>query len=709
MRTPLALLGTCLLLGCLPSPNRGEVGPRAVARVKVPARAALTVEISARELMEVPGFADLDGRAGDGLRVGVRFRGQGVDCTVEIGPDGAFDRDDRLIFNIAQQNRHSPYLVYQVILLPPRPGLRRLDPRESVCEVDRNAGSAGRELGKVLGHYLPAVQLEPETGPSEPFADPGTWQRWKHADYLVLAPRALLPGVRDLVKHRETLGHVVATIPVEAVYDRISEGNPDPRALQKVVAMLHQYTDGRLRYLLLVGDVERRYVADADAQAPVPAFYLPKVPYQGYTRFAELATDHPYGVLWPVRSWKKPGERRPPATIAVGRLPVRSPMEARRVSEKIIGYETRDADGPWRRRLLMFGGPASYGQVVDALIETQAAWLMSSKVPYTWDLSLFFAKADSPYAYRLDRLGPKMVEDMNEGALFAAYFGHGMPGAFDYVWFRKELYAIGRAGELRKVQIPAGKPVFLSFTCHTGAFDREDGEPSLAEVLVLAEAGPVAVFASSRASHPYPNALYAMAFIDRFLKGTRPKTLGDGLLAIKKQMRDDRILVAEPLVGQDTGELKAEHEALYNLLGDPALRLRYPDPLPVKVAPAGAESDSNGVVKAGARIVVEARVPWAVDGKAHVTLETLRHVLNHQLVPYAELQKMTLEQALETMAQNHPKALDKVLESKRAAASMGSVRVELTAPLRPGRYVVKVFVEGDGRVAAGFVELRVAE
>lgn len=697
-----AWLLTILLLGCLP-PQGEKRGSRQTARVHVPAQVGLTVDVPVRDLLRLPGWRDLKGAGADDLRVSVHFRGAPVRCLIGLGSDGSLTDDDQIRFVVTESNRHAPFLVYQIERLAPDPGLKGADLDEAVCDTSFEAELPGGPLGAV-GHHVATVHTDPAPSADEPPVDASTWDRWRHADYLMLAPRAWLGSLRPLVRHRERRGHTVAVMAVEDVYDRLSGGNPDPRVLKQAVDSFSAHTRGRLHYLLLVGDVERRYHAAADGPATVPTFYERKVHYPGYTDEHEFPTDHPYGVA--AERYSRPTAPRPAASIAVGRFPARTRAEVERLTRKVLAYETGQPQGRWRRRLLLFGGPANYGKLVDGFIESQATWLLNSVLPYDYDLRVVFAKASSPYAYRMDALGDKMASELNDGALFAAYFGHGLPDAFDYVRFRDRVYPIGDHEAMAKVDIGEGKPVFLSFTCHTGAFDLDGGEPSIGETMFLSARGPIAIFASSRASHPYPNALYAKSFIEQLLD-RQPPTLGDGLLRMKKQMRESRILLAEPLVGQNTTELKAEHEGLYNLLGDPALRLRYPARVPVRARARHQADAAPGGLRPNGQILVDVETA-ARGGKAVLTLETERQVIRGKLVSPKRLARMSTRKALAAMASNHHKALDKVVEAREVTIKDGRATATFTLPSRSGRYIVKALVRGqDGKVSVGHTQLRV--
>src|SRR5205085_1762833 len=87
----------------------------------------------------------------------------------------------------------------------------------------------------------------------------------------------------------------------------------------------------------------------------------------------------------------------------------------------------------------------------------------------------------------------------------------------------------------------------------------------------------------------------------------RPATFGEALLAAKRNMVEpkqasERRNVLDALAGllspsgADLAAERAEHVELFNLIGDPTLRLNYPHALQLEVTPTVSAGRSLGVV-----------------------------------------------------------------------------------------------------------------
>lgn len=592
--------------------------------------------------------------------VAVSFRGVLVECTVTRGTKSG----DCLTFAAPkEESGNGRVRAYRVDVMPSG---------EHACKVGPMVGDVTRS---------PMV-AEPRFRPTERTADAVTWARMAKADYLMVAPRAWLGALQPLKKHRETLGHVVALVAVESIYTAHSNGVPEAAGLSAFVARLRTHTKGKLRFVLLAGHVDANTTV-----LPVATHWAQKLSYgrQYWNDDDQYPTDLPTAMAG--------GD-----ALAVGRIPARTLDELSVVVSKIVRYETAAADGEWRRRLAVFTGPARYGKVIDTVVESLGGHLLDNMVPYDYDLRFLFAKPDQTYAYPPTRLTERLTGVLSSGALIAGYVGHGNIDTFDGVYFRHHRYPIGTVEQAETFKAKdGGHPFFVSLACLTGAYDLAP-QRSIGVGMAMNPNGAIAVVAGSRVVHPYANALYAQSFITSYMK-ERPETIGEGMLAMKRRARDFRNPLVEAWLKTDGEALMVEHDGLYNLFGDPATRLRYPDALSVKTA---AEP------KPGAELTVTIASDVVKSGELVVTLETQRSVVRGQLVPWRLIEKLETADALATMASNYERATETVVSTHHAALRGGVAVVKVPAPRVNGKYVVKAWLAGGGTAGAGHAPLTIA-
>ncbi len=532
-------------------------------------------------------------------------------------------------------------------------------------------------------------------------------------DYLVVTPQAFQAALEPLLAHRRAQGHRTRVVIAEEAQRAHHGSADDARAIHHAIRQVHDESQGALRYLLLVGDVPRHDEPKTDR---LPTFYLDKLSYEAQDRYHRerhlfhrslLYVDedeHAYPSDYPFAVMRADPGVDADADLSVGRIPARTPDDVSGFVQKVIRYETRAIEGTWPRRIVVRGGPARFGPAIDRFIEQTALDMLDQDVPYRYDVDVVFAKEGSEYSYRFDALGHKLVEDANRGAFLMAYVGHSSPAYFDTVDFRGVPYSIGSRQDFEQMHIDQGAPIFLSLSCDVGAFDMSRGRRSIAEEAVLNPGGPIAAFASSRVSHPYPNLLYGEAFLQHFLI-EQPSTLGEGIDQVKRSLLSRSNIIGEMLAAVDTQALRREHIGLYNLFGDPATRLRYPKPLEVQLP---AETAAPGQP-----IRVTLRGGEVQRGKVLVTLETTRSTIQHQLIPQSRIAEMAHDEALAAIEQNYRRAIQKRIDENIHDIAGGQARFDITAPDAPGRYVLKVFANGDGadgaqRTAWGhaFLEVR---
>lgn len=541
-------------------------------------------------------------------------------------------------------------------------------------------------------------------------------------DYIAIGPRTLLEGIEPLLLHREARGLGVERVVIEDLAAPGALGAPPPERIAEAIRQVASRAGKRLRFVLLVGDAPG-YGEPLEEASFVPTFHRPKLGYENHDHDehafhaayasdyergllhhmeAIYATDHPYALA----HVDAPGQPdfaapRSPAPLAVGRVPARTPDEARAFARKVIGYETAPAEGTWRRSITLFTGPANFGPVADFLIERTMTRILDDDVPYDWDVDLVVPQAGSPYAYPFPELRERLVERLDAGALIAGYVGHGAPMFLDSARFNGRWYDIGNMPDFVRLRIAEGKPFFVSITCNTGFFDLRNGRRSVAEALVLNPEGAIAAFASSRESHPYPNALYGEAIVKTFVDERAP-TIGEGVVTVKRRMQEGEVPLAPLLFQSDPAELAAEHEGLYNLLGDPATALRYP-------ARAVLSVEGGGAARApGAEVTISIESKEIPSGKALLTVETRRSVVRAKVPSEATLRAMPEEEAWAAMRASHAAASDKVVSRAEAAVVEGRASFRVKMPAEPGAYAIKVFASGSGEAAMGHTRLTVA-
>ncbi len=509
--------------------------------------------------------------------------------------------------------------------------------------------------------------------------------------WIALGPGKFARALEPLVSHRKSQGLDARFVPIE---EACPGGEASPEAIRGFVRKAWKESGGALAYLLLAADAGP--VGDEVPAGPYlpPALLEPKFKSTAIPCPDIIASDAFFGMM----------DDDEVPDVAVGRLPADTGEEAAAMAKKIVDYEKSADFGSWRKRIDLIAGTGGFGQAADSMIEAMFRKLLSDLLDPAFDVRLTYANPASPYCWPPPDFSAKVVELLNEGSLVAAYVGHGSPRAFDTLRWQGKLYTIFDSEAARSVAIGKGPPVMVIIACSTGHFDHPAAD-CISEELVKRPGGPVAVFSSTRISHPYANGLVAKELISN-LFGGKHRAIGDAVDAVRKSLAahkaDDLDRMIDGFAGMfmkpdDFEPNRADHVHLYALFGDPATPLALPE--------ARIEVEAPAKAGPGSKLTVRCRIGSGVSGKATLTLETWRGAVN----PSGG--KPSGAGAAEAMKKNWLEANDTVLSSVHVDFEGGAFSAVLDVPQgSPAecRHLVKAFAECPGLSAAGWAEIEIA-
>lgn len=392
-------------------------------------------------------------------------------------------------------------------------------------------------------------------------------------DTLVVCPDAFVDALQPWVNYRTQQGHRI-----KIVTNRGTAGQ-----IRSVIRNTAQ--SGKLKFVLLVGDADPAATADRRVRAvSVPTHHEKAKVNIHWGSEPEIASDNWYADL--------DDDQLP--DVAIGRLTADTGDELALIVRKILNYERQTDFGLWRRRVNFVAGVGGFGKIADSVLEMATKRLLADGIPLCYATTMTYGSWQSPYCPDPRHFHDATLARMNEGCLFWVYIGHGQRRYLDQVRVPGRRYHILSTEDVDKIQSQAGAPIAVFLACYTGAFD--EPEDCLAEEMLRREAGPVAILAGSRVTMPYAMAVMSNEMMKEFFRSRRA-TLGEVVMHAKRRMiepipDDDQ----EKLSNRDIIEAVAtaispsadmldderlEHLALFNLLGDPLLRLHHPKDLGV--------------------------------------------------------------------------------------------------------------------------------
>ncbi len=391
------------------------------------------------------------------------------------------------------------------------------------------------------------------------FAADGQVVELSDVDTLVVCPEAFQSTLRPWLDYRRRQGHSIQVIV------------PPDSATALSARIQKEATKSKLQSVLLIGDA-------GSAEFQVPVDYQKAKVNIFFGSEPDIATDNTFADM--------NGDQIP--ELAIGRLPVDTNEELSTMIDRIIAYENSIDFSDWRRRINVVAGVGGFDPMTDKIIEQSTSRLINHHIPQGYPFSMTYGSWSSPYCPAPEKFGETSIDKFNEGCLFWVYVGHGSRHRLDSVFTPKGRYEILNEKNVKQLECRAGSPIAIMLCCYSGAFD--DPEDCLAERMLVQPKGPISVLCGNRVTMPYAMSLLSLELMDEHFHG-EAATLGQLLLRAKqrlvnpelgsmttREMREEiekigSLFNPKPELVQD--EIY-EHLALFQLLGDPLLRIARP-------------------------------------------------------------------------------------------------------------------------------------
>ena len=513
----------------------------------------------------------------------------------------------------------------------------------------------------------------------------------------VVCPPQWIAALRPWIDHRRRQGYRVFIVSPEGSAKQIRSRLLDLAREQDHAQHDHAQQRG-LSHVVLVGDAEPTARHDRSvAMRSVPPHYLRAKVNVHWGSEPEIASDNPYGDL--------DGDGIP--ELAVGRLSVDSLDQLQRLVARILRYETDAARGNWRRRVNIVAGVGGFGPLADTVLEMATKKFLTDGIPPSYSINMTYGSWRSPFCPDPRRFRQATLDRLNEGCLFWVYIGHGQRRHLDRIRVPGGAFPIFDTDDTRRLRVAEGAPIAVLLACYAGAYD--DSRDCLAEEMLRAADGPVAVLSGSRVTMPYAMAVMGNALMDEYFRHGRP-TLGEIVLHTKRRLvekvegnvRDaapDSVasnrLLLDSLArmispsAELLDEERLEHVGLFNLLGDPLLQLPRPDVIAL---------DAVKEVRAGGTLELTGSAP--LDGSG--TLELVCRRDQTRLRATARRRFEPTQQALAAYDEVYRQANDRRWIALPVDLEGGPFRIEVPIPKEArGPCYVRMAIQRDRRYALG--------
>lgn len=389
------------------------------------------------------------------------------------------------------------------------------------------------------------------------------------ADVVAVCPQEFRDTLALWIEHRQADGLEVDVI----------DSHHDPKSLSHSIAIA---ADLDTRFVVLVGDAPVMG-KPCNPERQVPIHYSRTTVSAKYGSTPTLSSDLAYGDF--------NNDANPDAVV--GRLPVDDPDELARLIDRIVAHEKSRDFGAWRSRVDLIGGVGGFSPMIDSTIETATRTIITGALPSETSTTIAHASPGHRF-FPKQQFTDAVVDRYQQGSRFWVYAGHGQITELDRVPARTGIPILDSESVKRLNRPKGASPIALILACYSGAVDAS--KDSIAEEMIRNDGGPIAVLAGSRVTMPYGNTTAAVGMINAVYSQKLPR-LGEAWFSALSEMyrerTDDqsstRVMVDAMATifspkGASLVNERREHMLLYNLIGDPTLRLHHPKSVQVAAA-----------------------------------------------------------------------------------------------------------------------------
>lgn len=381
------------------------------------------------------------------------------------------------------------------------------------------------------------------------------------SELIIITNRLFTEQASRLREHHLRLDKIsTLVVDIDQIYNEFSSGSPDPTAIRNFLKMVYDrsHTGNTIKpaYLLLFGSAS--YIVKgkmAENTIQIPSYQTD----ESLDPLLSYVTDDYFGILDDAESIREK-KNIPLLDLGIGRLPVRTVEQAKRMVDKIIRYTSSSSLGMWRNHMTLVADDEDYNLHLEdaelhaALIQKVAPQFRVQKIYLD-----AYQQQSNAGGSRYPEVNKEVFNDINNGSLIWNYSGHGNSTRLAYeVVLDKELLAQWK-NENRL-------SFFVTATCDFAPFD-DPSQFSLGEDLLIGRStGAIGLVTTTRlvfaSSNREMNNAFLSSLTTRSASNMYP-TIGHAIRMAKNYIYANSVDYV--------------NARKFTLLGDPALSLAMPN------------------------------------------------------------------------------------------------------------------------------------
>lgn len=409
-------------------------------------------------------------------------------------------------------------------------------------------------------------------------------------DVIIVSHRDFLSSANKLADfHRNEDGYDVSVVQLDKVYNEFSSGANDITAIRDLMRMLYERStsDATLpQYLILLGDGSYDY-KNIEIAAEVNHNFIPT--YQSFEtldRSVTFTSDDYFGLLDDEEGTDimKSGQA---LDIGIGRIVAITNGEANDIVNKIINYHNQTSYGSWRNMITFVADDEdSNTHIRDA--NDYAKYVRDNYPVLNIDKIYLdaFEQVSTAGGSRYPQVNQAINSRVFSGSLVLSYTGHGGESG----WAHERIL---RFEDVNSWSNSENLPLFVTATCSFSRYDNPNRKSGGELLLTKPDGGAIGLVTTVRLVYSSQNdVLNTQLFKKLFnpVNGEMP-TLGEVMTATKNGISGNA------------------NNRKFTLLGDPAMKIGYPDfQVSTKTIQGKPYSKTGDTLKALTKITITGQV-----------------------------------------------------------------------------------------------------
>lgn len=285
-------------------------------------------------------------------------------------------------------------------------------------------------------------------------------------EYIIVAPENLASQAERIAEfHRGNSGMITKVVTLESIYSEFNTGNPDIGAIRNFIKYVYDNAsipENRVKYVCMFGDASYDYKDRIQGNTNiVPVFQA----YDSFNLTSGFMTDDFYGMMDSNEGTMAVFDR---LDVAMGRMLVLDPNQAKNIVDKTLVYYSKEAFGRWRNTVTIVSDDAENNSDKDLQVDLDALGeVIAAEKPFI-NISKIHSDAyvqqSSAAGERYPEVNEAIKDNIALGSLVVNYFGHGgEDGLAGERIFEK--------GDSQELTNDCRLPLFITITCEYTRFD----------------------------------------------------------------------------------------------------------------------------------------------------------------------------------------------------------------------------------------------